>query len=138
MKVSLALHLIGIVFWLGSLIVLTRLLSLGSDVVPKINDDLKRLSGKVFWGFSVGGLVLSTITGLYQITSSGVGYYMKQGWFHGKLTLVILLYGVTVVTAVQVKKFQFGAALSRKTVGILHGSSSLILVIAVFLTILGR
>ncbi len=138
MHTSVAVHLIGIVFWIGSLIVITRFFNLASDSAVAGSAAYRNLMSRAYFGFSVGGLVLATVTGIYQLSSQGMSYYMKQGWFHGKLTLVLVLVGITVAVGIQIKKLQIGAPVTRKTAGMLHGITSLSFILIILLTILGR
>lgn len=141
MAYSLAIHVIGVVFWLGGLIVLTRLLkmTLADSALP----DAARVqvAGMVkrgYFGFVVAGLVLSLLSGLYQLAMNGIGFYMSQGWFHGKLTLVIVLLAATIVFGKQVKSAAAGAPVKAGTVGMIHGIASGSLVLISFMTLVGR
>jgi putative membrane protein len=141
MAYSLAVHVIGVVFWLGGLLVLTRLLkmvlleaSLGEESRREVAKMLKR----GYFGFVVAGVVLSLGSGIYQLLERGFGYYMAQGWFHGKLTLVLILLVVTVIFGAQVKGAAAGRAVKPGVVGMLHGITSGALVVIAFLTLVGR
>lgn len=136
MKVSLAFHLIGIIFWAGSLLVLTRLLSAAS--VEPLSPAISALMRRSYFGFTIAGLVIAAATGIFQIFQSGLDVYMKQGWFHGKLTFLLLLVGVTVAVGLQISKINAGGIVSRKAAGMLHGLTSLAIVAVILLTMLGR
>lgn len=137
MRYSLALHIIGIVMWLGGLLILTRMMS-SLEKLSKESLGLVPIIKKIFYGWILGGLFLTALTGLYQIGIRGISFYMKQGWFHSKLTLVLLLVGVTVALGLQVSKASRGDIVKSKSVMILHGLSAVGLVSIVFLTMLGR
>ena len=89
MKVLLSFHIIGIVLWLGGLIVLSRFLSIFTEAGGG-NEKSKSLSLKIFYGWVVGGFVIAVFSGLAQIYQGGISYYFSQGWFHTKITLVVL------------------------------------------------
>lgn len=136
LKVSIALHIIGIVMWVGGLMILTRFLKIftvAGDGTPA----LAAMVSRVFFGYVLAGFGVAVLTGLYQISYRGFGFYMSQGWFHGKLTLIVLLLVVTGLTFADVKKVKGGVTLSRGRVGALHGMVHLVLLGAVFLTLLG-
>lgn len=135
LKISLALHLIGMVMWVGSLLVLTRLFKLFTAAGAQ-QPDVVALIGRLFFGYAVPGLVLSTVTGLYQMGYVGFGVYLSQGWFHGKLTFVLLMLAVTALCFVNLHKVRSGAVLSRGMVGALHGMVGLTLVVVVFMTVI--
>jgi len=91
------------------------------------------IAKRAFFGYVVAGLVISTLSGLHQWASGGFADYMKQGWFHGKLTLVMILLAVTGMLFVQVGKAQTGQS-NRKLLMAIHGIAALCLVGIVFLT----
>ena len=135
-KISIALHIVGIVMWAGGLMILTRFLKLFTspgDGTPAV----AAMANRVLHGYVFGGLVLALLTGLYQLSYRGFGFYMAQGWFHGKLTFVILLLVITGLVFTDVKKIKAGVPLSRGRVGALHGLTGLALLVIVFLTLLG-
>ena len=136
MSLSFSFHIIGIVMWLGGLLLITRFISIlpEGEVAPEIGAGVK----KMFYGWVMGGLALVTITGFYQFLSIGAGFYMKQGWFHAKLTLLIGLYLVSFLTMKKVKVVSEGMNLHPKKVMALHGITGLCLFAMVMLTFLGR
>lgn len=136
MPVSLSLHIIGIVMWLGSLLILTRLLTVCAE--GQVSESLGKMSRKLYFGWTLGGLVLTLLTGLYQLIAGGIGYYMKAGWFHGKLTFLIVLLVVTVLLARPVNMVSRGENVHQKNVMALHGVTGLCLIVIVFLTMVGR
>jgi len=134
LKISLALHLIGMVMWLGSLLVLTRLFKLfTSPSGPQ--GELPNLMGRMLWGYVVPGFLLSLATGLYQMGYVGFGTYLAQGWFHGKLTLVFLLVVVTLLCFANVGKIRRGAPVSGGLASAMHGFVGFTLIVVVFMTV---
>lgn len=134
-KISVAIHIIGIVMWLGGLLVLTRLFklfTLGHSGLQQVSGMMSR----IFFGYVILGTVLTVCTGLYQLSYSGVAAYMSQGWFHGKLTLVLILLVVTAICFQYLRRIQKGATLSRGMVGALHGVVGLTLLVGVFITVI--
>ena len=87
MEISLALHIVGIVFWIGGLLFLTKTLKFDLSRNP----DLAVLNRKLLFGWLLPGIIITLVTGIYQFLQVGAAVLMKQGWFHGKLTLVVLL-----------------------------------------------
>jgi uncharacterized membrane protein len=137
MKMSLALHLVGIVMWLGGLLLVTRFMALTcADDKPAAN--VAVAVKKLFFGWVMGGLALATVTGVYQVLSVGMGVYMKQGWFHTKLTLIIVLFVISILTLGQVKQVAQGAAIAKGKIMAFHGVAGLCMVGIVMLTMLGR
>ncbi|MCB0330329.1 MAG: hypothetical protein KDD70_11705 [Bdellovibrionales bacterium] len=167
-QTSFAFHILGLIFWLGGLIALSRVLrvftkrksseesvvSSSSDEVqgssPQCSgkqssdkqcygkDDLVKACQSLWYGFVLGGLAIVVVTGTIQLLAVGVGYYMKQGWFHTKLTAVLVLIGVTVFTGLQMMKLGRGEALKRGSLAMIHGATSGLALIILLVTYLGR
>jgi putative membrane protein len=136
MRVSLALHIIGIVMWLGGLMIGTSalrvLISTGNT------EEISRFGKKLLFGFILPGLGIVTLSGLYQLTTNGVGLYMKQGWFHAKLTFILVLFAATALLYFEIKKIMNKGAASESRIMMVHGMSGAVLLVAVFMTMLGR
>ena len=137
MQLSLGLHIVGMVLWMGGLIMIPRILKGLIDSksdLASIGPVLKR----VFFGFTVSGMVISLVTGIIQFfIGGGAGHYMKQGWFHGKLTFLIILIVVTVILGGEIAKIGSAPLKSGKLLA-LHIISASALIIIVLMTMLGR
>jgi len=87
------IHVLGMVIYVGGLLTLTRLL--GHAVrfeSPASRADtyrvLKRMHVFVDWG----GLLLMLVAGVWLLVADPMGkLYMKQGYFHIKLTCMVVL-----------------------------------------------
>lgn len=137
MNASLALHIISLVMWIGGILILTRVI----HQFVKLNGDvtlLSAISKKIYFGWIISGFVLALITGIYQISFRGADYYFSKGWFHGKLTLIIILAIVTGLLFPIVKNLEKSKLPSPGKIMGLHGTTGLILILAVFATMLGR
>ena len=138
MRISLALHIIGIVFWLGGLILLPRVMK-GVEGIPQPGASLPMQLKRVFFGFVLGGFGLSLVSGVYQFfLGGGFAVYMKHGWFHGKLTLVAVLLAATLFLAMEIKKGARGEAYNQGRLLAIHAASASSLFIIVFLTFMLR
>lgn len=137
MQYSLAFHLVGIVLWLGGLIILPRIMSVMNNEGAQAAG-LPRIVRRVWFGFIIPGLVITLLTGGLQLSLGGVDVYMKQGWFHGKLTFVMLLLAATVITGLEVSKANHKVALSPGKLHMAHGIAALSLILIVLLTMVGR
>ncbi len=137
MVYSFAFHIIGIVMWVGGLMMTTRMLVLAAagGVAPSI---LSPMARRMWLGFIIPGLVIVTLSGLHQWTSGGFAHYMSQGWFHGKITLVLALYVITFLYGSCVVKLAKGESISKGKLMAIHGSAGLILVVVTLLTFLSR
>ena len=137
MVYSFAFHIIGIVMWVGGLMMTTRMLVLAAagGVTPNA---LSPMAKRMWMGFIIPGLVIVTLSGLHQWSSGGFAHYMSQGWFHGKITLVLALYVITFLYGSCAATLARGEAVSRGKLMAIHGSAGLILVVITFLTFLSR
>lgn len=135
-KISLAIHLFAVTFWLGGMIILNRVMAIESRVIG--TSAIKTWATRGFFGYIVPGAALALATGIFQISWMGPAYYFSQGWFHTKLTLVVILLIATIVSGVKITALKNNEVVKSATFMALHGLSALILVAAIFLTILGR
>ena len=142
MRYSIALHIVGLVLWLGGLMMLTRILKVFCHQFPDeanaAMEGLRKVVKRLMFGFVVPGLLLTCVTGVYQITTMGMAYYMKEGWFHAKLSLVLILLVLTFLTLQEVMKANRKELLAPSRLIMLHVLSSLSLIVIVFLTMLSR
>ncbi|MBN8550870.1 MAG: CopD family protein [Deltaproteobacteria bacterium] len=105
MQWSLAFHIIGVVLWLGGLLLLTRFARLTTEPGFLPNAAFSSLVRKSWFIYVIHGVALVLITGLYQILAGGgFGVYFKQGWFHGKITLVMVLLVATVMLGMDIQR----------------------------------
>lgn len=137
MPYSLSLHLLGIILWFSSLMYITRLIKVaaaGNQYEP----GLVTFIGRSWKGILLPGLVLTLLSGLYQISKLGFGVYMQQGWFHTKLTLLIILFVVTFFVGKEVKNVQARSVTNPSRSMMLHGISALLLILIILVTMLGK
>src|SRR5208337_755178 len=86
----LVFHLIGLVFWLGSLLVVTHVLAIHTEEPSReARAALGRLEMKLLQGMAHPGAALMVITGITLI--AGSPQYLREHWLHAKLALVIVL-----------------------------------------------
>ncbi|MCI5066046.1 CopD family protein [bacterium] len=145
---SYAFHILGLLFWLGGLIALSRVLRVFTAVreegapdessVLTHREDLYEAVRMIWFGFVLAGVVLVLVTGLINLSVIGVGYYMREGWFHMKLTAVMLLFGVTAFAGLQMTKLARGEALERKKLALIHGATSALTLCVLLITYFGR
>ena len=140
-QISFAFHILGLIFWIGGLVSLSRLLksvSLLDAQASSESPELRNNCRMIWLGFVVGGLAIALVTGILQILFLGVGYYMRQGWFHMKLTAVLALLGVTGFAALQMMRLGRGDPIKRSAAAIIHGGAGGLAMIILLITYLGR
>lgn len=114
MNWSLTVHIIGIVLWIGGLLIGARVARMLASAESPPSEAIKLVVRKI-WNVNVlQGLALVLLTGLYQLFTGGLGVYMKQGWFHGKMTLLLVLLVTTGLFGAQVRAIGEGRAANGK------------------------
>lgn len=126
---TLVFHILGIVFWLGSLLVVTHLLAYDAESESvEVHEVLNRLEGKLFKGIAHPGAIITIISGAILI-STNPQYYLHAAWLHVKLFLVIILIALDVITYIRAKAFHAGKiTLQRKECMMLHGGIALVFI----------
>ena len=126
MSVVIALHIFGVVFWLGSLLVIATLLGLVPEEVGVAKERFIVATRRLFdVGCNVGAAVAVGLGILLVLLEPEV---LRHGWFHLKLLLVVI------VLVLHVRLYRRIAALedepasaTRREFAILHGIVSLLL-----------
>jgi putative membrane protein len=123
---ALVFHLIGLVFWLGSLLVVTHVLAVHSEEPStEARAALRRLEMKLFRGLSHPGAALMVITGAILIGEHP--HYLREHWLHAKLLLVALLIVLDLRVYFRTTALLAGRAeLRRRECMVLHGVISLV------------
>lgn len=124
---TLVFHILGLVFWLGSLLVVTRVLAIHTEETsPEARAALGRLESKLLKGFAHPGAAIMVITGFILIAQDPS--YLREHWLHAKLLLVVILIVLDLRVAFRAKAFQEGTVeLSRGECMALHGAIALLL-----------
>jgi putative membrane protein len=122
----LVFHLIGLVFWLGSLLVVTHVLAIHSEEPSTAaRATLGRLEMKLLRGLAHPGAALMVITGIILIGEKPA--YLHEHWLQAKLLLVALLLVLDLRVYFRTTAFLAGRAhLRRRECMVLHGAVSLV------------
>ncbi len=102
-----AFHIIFMVTWFSALFYLPRLFvyhAMADDEIS--NERFKVMERKLYYGIMMPGGVLTTIFGLWLIFGYGLGID-SGGWFHAKMTLVVLLIGYHFYCGKLLKDFKY-------------------------------
>jgi putative membrane protein len=122
----LVFHLTGLVFWLGSLLVVTHILAIHTEE-PSTEGRaaLGRLEMRLLKGLAHPGAALMVITGITLIVENP--HYLREHWLHAKLLLVIFLIILDLRVYFRIKAFLAGRIeLRRRECMVLHGAISLV------------
>lgn len=85
----LVFHLFGVIFWIGSLLLIASLLGMVSDEVGVAKERFIMVASTLFYGgCNIGGAVAIIFGILLMIKEPEL---LRQGWLHVKLGLVFIL-----------------------------------------------
>ena len=128
------LHLFGVIFWLGSLLVITSLLALVADEVGVAKERFIVAARGLFLGCNIGAAVAIALGILLIPLEPEV---LRQGWLHVKLLLVaiLLVVHVRLYRRIAALENEPGSATGREF-RMVHGISSLLLLAILLLAIL--
>ncbi len=85
----LVFHLFGVIFWIGSLLLIASLLAMVSDEVGVAKERFIMIASTLFFGgCNIGGVVAIIFGALLMVAQPGL---LRQGWLHVKLGLVFIL-----------------------------------------------
>jgi protoporphyrinogen IX oxidase len=85
----LVFHLFGVIFWIGSLLLIASLLAMVSDEVGVAKERFIMIASTLFYGgCNIGGAVAIIFGALLLMKEPEL---LRQGWMHLKLGLVFIL-----------------------------------------------
>jgi putative membrane protein len=85
----LVFHLFGVIFWIGSLLLIASLLATVSDEVGVAKERFIMIASTLFYGgCNIGGAVAIIFGALLLMKEPEL---LRQGWMHLKLGLVFIL-----------------------------------------------
>ncbi len=108
-KLGLFLHTFGVIVWVGSALSLGQLLCVHGKTGSG-NEALSAAERRIAMAMDIGA-TLALIGGICLLLvtrSAGSAWALKQGWFHGKLLLLLGLFGLHGFLRVRVKRVRTG------------------------------
>lgn len=85
-------HIIALVAWFAGLFYLPRLFVYHADTHDEISiSRFKIMERKLYYAITWPAAILTTLLGIWLL-SYNASYYIKAGWMHAKLSLVIVLW----------------------------------------------
>jgi putative membrane protein len=133
---ALVFHIIGIVFWVGGLLVTTTVLALHTQQdLPQARLPLEHLEVKLLKGMAHPGAAIAVLAGLTVLWIQPS--FLYEHWLHAKLFLVAILIVLDLIVYRRTKAFQRGEIkLERRECMILHGAISLVFLGIVILVLI--
>ena len=125
-KWLLVFHLFGVIFWIGSLLLIASLLAMVSDEVGVAKERFIMVASTLFFGgCNIGGAVAIIFGILLMAMEKGV---LRQGWLHVKLGLVFILLLVHLRLHRRIVALSDNpSSVSRAEFRVIHGVVSLLL-----------
>jgi protoporphyrinogen IX oxidase len=136
---TLVFHMIGLVFWIGGLLIVTITLARHAQE-PSLDARLAfgKLEKKLMNVMATPGVFITVISGVILIATNP-SYYLHAGWLHAKLALVVVLIGLHWVVHTRTKSFAAGRIeLQRRECITLHISIALLFVGILILVLPGQ
>lgn len=127
---ALAAHVVGIVFWMGGLLVATQVLASHTrETSPEARCALARLEQKLLKGIAHPGAAITVLAGIAVVAIQPD--CLRQSWLQAKLLLVVILIAIDLVVAARIRAYQAGRIeLCARQAKLVHG-----LIAAIFLGI---
>lgn len=132
---TLVFHIIGLVFWLGSLLVVTQILAIHvEEPSAETRATLSRLELKLLKGLAHPGAALVVITGIILVSQDP--NYLREAWLHAKLLMVVILVALDLRLTFRARMLQDGRAEpSRRECLVLHGAISFVFLVILILVL---
>jgi len=101
----MTLHLVGVVLWFGSLLQVSRMLKGHGQAAEAARETLSSIERRTQLLVGIPGMLATLGAGVWLLTQHPK-YFMKQGWFHTKLTLVLVVIALEVTLFVLVGRYR--------------------------------
>jgi putative membrane protein len=131
----LVFHLFGVIFWVGSLLLIASLLAMVSDEVGVAKERFIIIASTMFYGgCNIGGAVAIVFGILLMIAEPAV---LRQGWLHIKLVFVFILLLVHLRLHRRIVALSDNpSSVTRTEFRVIHGVVSLVLLAILALAVI--
>ncbi len=128
-------HLLGIVFWMGSFLILTQIFRRHVEEEAKVQERLTLLEERLFRSAAHPGAALVLASGILLFLMDPTSY-LRAGWFHAKLLLILVLFALHIyLFRLMHQLHQKPQDLKPMPFALLHGIGALVLTL-VFVLVL--
>jgi len=133
---ALVVHVVGFVFWMAGLLVLTSVMAVHAEErSPEAGSALKRLEMKLLNGMAHPGALITIGAGTVLIVIQPA--YVHQSWLHAKLSLVVILIGMNLFLHMRARELADKPFKARPgQFRMLHGVISALFLIIVILVMI--
>ena len=87
----LVFHLVGVVFWMGGLHVMARMLRYHAGEPPSVRESFVRLERWLQYFFVIPGALIAIGCGLVLVRNNGLHWLRVTVWLHAKLALTLVV-----------------------------------------------
>ncbi len=131
----LVFHLFGVIFWVGSLLVISSMMGLVPNEVGAARERMIGIGRRLLHVSANVGAIVTIVFGIFLILLEP--HVMLRGWMHAKLTLVLILLFVHFKFYRRVVALENdpGSA-TRREFSMIHGIVSLLLLLILVLVLL--
>ena len=130
-----ALHVIAVISWMAGMLYLPRLFVYHCDaeIGSKQSETFKVMERRLLKAIINPAMIVAWILGLYL---AWAGHWFSSGWFHAKLTLVLIMSGVHGFLSARVRDFaQDKNTRSSKLYRIINEVPTVLMIVIVILVI---
>jgi putative membrane protein len=127
LPIAIALHIFGVIFWLGGLLMIASLLSRVPEEVGIAKERILVQSRRLFEVFVNAGAAMTLVLGFTLIAMEPA--VLKQGWLRLKLMLIVILLFYHVRFYRRIRELELKPSDARKSEFMfIHGALSLLLI----------
>lgn len=126
------LHVLGLIFWIGGSVTAALVVVLAAGEAQKVAVAARRAVLLI----ATPGMLLAWVAGLTVLANGWSAVYAKAGWMHGKVTVALIITGLTGVLTGRLRRAAAGTG--EVNTGLLRGLAIAILVLAVVVLFLAR
>ncbi len=127
--VLLALHVFSLLFWVGSLVSITRVMAAGVGEPDAVRARLAAVARRIYRTVSSPWMGVATLTGLGMIGAAG-GAHFRMGWFHGKFTMALVMLGLHFALGTKVRAAEASGLTDQAAEGVKPFQHGVLLVAA--------
>jgi len=133
---ALVAHIIGIIYWLGGLIVAGHvLMRLGNESSPDARTALGDFEDKLLKRIVHPGAAITVLAGIGILAADPE--YLRQTWLHIKLVLVVVLIALDLLMTARFRAYRAGkGTLEPQYAKFFYGSVAVLLFVIVILAVL--
>ena len=105
------LHFLGITFWIGSAVAVAIAAAAPAPWEGGIAQALRKVTVRI----TTPAMLVAFVGGFGMLIPQFANVYARQGWMHAKLTLLLVLAGVTGVLSGRLRRWAQGQEVTQQT-----------------------